>query len=177
MAQQLKINLTATPIIENSQNWILTYIIRKFKFLLCKIGFDLESYFWRSFTHKHKILIPMGLTIMENTLSPTSTAQKMKFFIKNFFSKREQVRGFLTFTEEILNGKLHFLCSLACIMWKYRSYRYETSLMIILNWQAVFNTCFFNQSFCEINHKKLLPRISLLLNWFFVEKSVLFFHI
>ena len=50
----------------------------------------------------------MGLTIIENTLSPTSTAQKMKFFIKNFFSKREQVRSFLTFTDEILNGKLHF---------------------------------------------------------------------
>ena len=29
------------------------------------------------------------------------TAQKMKFSIKDFF----------TFTKEILNGKLHFLCS------------------------------------------------------------------
>ena len=33
------------------------------------------------------------------------TAQKMKFSIKDFFSKE------ITFTEEILNGKLHFLCS------------------------------------------------------------------
>ena len=31
----------------------------------------------------------------------------MKFFIKDFFSKCDQI----TFTEEILNGKLHFLCS------------------------------------------------------------------
>ena len=30
----------------------------------------------------------------------------MKFSIKNFFSKCDQI----TFTEEILNGKLHFLC-------------------------------------------------------------------
>ena len=35
------------------------------------------------------------------------TAKKMKFSIKDFFSKCDLV----TFTEEILNGKLHFLCS------------------------------------------------------------------
>ena len=37
----------------------------------------------------------------------------MKFSIKNFFSKCDQIRrkcGLVTFTEEILNGKLHFLC-------------------------------------------------------------------
>ena len=30
----------------------------------------------------------------------------MKFSIKDFFSKYDQIRSFLTFTEEILNGKL-----------------------------------------------------------------------
>ena len=35
------------------------------------------------------------------------TAQKMKFSIKDLFSKSDQ----LTFTEEILNEKLHFSCS------------------------------------------------------------------
>ena len=36
----------------------------------------------------------------------------MKFFIKEFFSKCNQVPAdLLTFTEECLNGKLHFLCS------------------------------------------------------------------
>ena len=35
-----------------------------------------------------------------------NTAQKMKFFFKDFFSKCNQIR-----TEEILNGKLLFLCS------------------------------------------------------------------
>ena len=36
-----------------------------------------------------------------------NTAEKMKFSIKYFFSKWDLV----TFTEEILDGKLHFLCS------------------------------------------------------------------
>ena len=43
-----------------------------------------------------------------------NTAQKMKFSIKDFFSKYDQIlqktADLVTFTEEILNGK-HFLCS------------------------------------------------------------------
>ena len=37
----------------------------------------------------------------------------MKFSIKNFFSNCDQIRNpdLVTFTEEILNGKLYFLCS------------------------------------------------------------------
>ena len=36
----------------------------------------------------------------------------MKFSIKDFFGKYDQIRSFqVTFTEEILNGKLHFSCS------------------------------------------------------------------
>ena len=35
----------------------------------------------------------------------------MNFFIKDFFSKCDQIRSF---TEEILNEKLHFLCSDYC---------------------------------------------------------------
>ena len=39
------------------------------------------------------------------------TAQKMKFSIKDYFSKYEQIRRKLvTFTQETLNGKIHFLC-------------------------------------------------------------------
>ena len=38
------------------------------------------------------------------------TAQKMKFLITDFLSKCDQIR-MVTFTEEIRNGKLHFLCS------------------------------------------------------------------
>ena len=41
----------------------------------------------------------------------TGIAQKMKFFIKDFFSKCDQIRtkpaDLVTFIEEILNGKLH----------------------------------------------------------------------
>ena len=47
--------------------------------------------------------------------SNLSTAQKMKISIKDFFSKCDQIRSFhadlVTFTEEILNGKFHCLCS------------------------------------------------------------------
>ena len=39
-------------------------------------------------------------------LATGTTEQKMKFSIKNFFSKCDQIS-----TEKILNGKLHFLCS------------------------------------------------------------------
>ena len=37
-----------------------------------------------------------------------NTAQKMnEVSNKNFFSKYDQIAGLVTFTEEILNGKLH----------------------------------------------------------------------
>ena len=42
------------------------------------------------------------------------TAQKMKFSVKDFFSKCDQIRipeDLVTFTEEILNEKFHFLCN------------------------------------------------------------------
>ena len=38
-----------------------------------------------------------------------TTAQKKNFSIKDFFSKSSDLR---TFTEEILNRKLHLLCSI-----------------------------------------------------------------
>ena len=46
------------------------------------------------------------------------TAQKMKFYIKDLFSKCDQIRRKLraylvTCTEEIFNGKLHFLRSVS----------------------------------------------------------------
>ena len=43
-----------------------------------------------------------------------NTTQKMKFSSQDFFSKCEQIRrklDLVTYTEEILNGKLHFLRS------------------------------------------------------------------
>ena len=41
----------------------------------------------------------------------------MKISIKDFFCKFDQIRSFLQFTKEILNGKLHFLCSAAFIIY------------------------------------------------------------
>ena len=41
-----------------------------------------------------------------------TTAQKTKFFVENFFRKCYQIRRKqVTFTEEILDRKLHVLCS------------------------------------------------------------------
>ena len=48
------------------------------------------------------------LTKIELVLELCDTTQKMKFSIKDFFSKCDQI---CKYTEEILNGKLHFLCS------------------------------------------------------------------
>ena len=43
-----------------------------------------------------------------NTLHCT---KKMKFSIKDYFSKCDQIGSFPQFTKEIFNGKLHFLRS------------------------------------------------------------------
>ena len=51
------------------------------------------------------------------------TAQKMKFSVKDFFGKCEQKekKEIQRNTKEILNGKLHFLCSPDCRkQWFYR---------------------------------------------------------
>ena len=50
-------------------------------------------------------------TIKNSNLDGSYTAWKMKFSIKDFFSKCDQTADLVIFTEEILNGKLHFLCS------------------------------------------------------------------
>ena len=54
--------------------------------------------------------------IVSVNLSYISTAQKMKFSIKDFFSKCDQIC--MTFTEEMLNGKLHFLCNVGVYILK-----------------------------------------------------------
>ena len=47
-----------------------------------------------------------------NEFYDTSTTEKTKFSIKDFFSKCDEIHADLvTFTEEILNGKLQFFCS------------------------------------------------------------------
>ena len=57
-------------------------------------------------------LVHFGLEDKVLESSDVNTAQKLKFSIKDFFSKCDQTcADFVTFTEEILNGKLDFLCS------------------------------------------------------------------
>ena len=66
------------------------------------------------FSSKSYYLVLVLETVSHLFFKSMDTAQKMKFSIKNFFSKCDQIRSFLKsfiFTEEILNEKLHFLCS------------------------------------------------------------------
>ena len=58
---------------------------------------------------------------------PITLHKKIKFFIKDFFRKFLQ----LTSTEEILNGKLHFLCSVNWVTIK--GHRIK-----LLNWKKIF---------------------------------------
>ena len=69
---------------------------------------------WQFLVSKNKVLAFLRRTncsIPENTYC--FTAQKMKFSIKDFFSKymTKSAGDLVIFTEEILNGKFRFLCS------------------------------------------------------------------
>ena len=46
-----------------------------------------------------------------NNKEEIDTAQKMKFSIKDLWSDPQGAADLVAFAEEILNGKLHFLCS------------------------------------------------------------------
>ena len=50
--------------------------------------------------------ISMAIDILPAIVAVSNTAQEMKSSIKDFF-----LSSLVTFTEEILNGKLHFLYS------------------------------------------------------------------
>ena len=70
--------------------------------------------------------------------------KKWKFSIKDFFSKCDQIHrklDLVTFTEESLNGKLNFLCSVG-----YFALSNEVSLLKIINytgWWLVSNCVLF----------------------------------
>ena len=69
------------------------------------------------------------------------TAQKIKFSIKDFFSKCDQIRRILkksSITEEILNGKLHFFCSESSHLKLPEKNRKETvnkRLIMVIKWE------------------------------------------
>ena len=62
--------------------------------------------------------------IMSNNLYSFVIAQKIKFSVKDFFSKCDQIRSYLRIWSHLLkkslNGKHHFLCSVWCdtrVLW------------------------------------------------------------
>ena len=62
-------------------------------------------------------------------------AQKMKFFIKKFFSKCEQnpqeTANLVTFTEEIFNAKLDVLCSVDLVMRNPKLLSFKLCLLVV----------------------------------------------
>ena len=77
-------------------------IKRSVKIRQTKGGLQLEGCKFVAFVVSKDILQPLFQAENLNV----NTAQKMNFSIRDFFSKCDQIR-----TEEILSGKLHFLCS------------------------------------------------------------------
>ena len=78
------------------------------------------------------ILLMNNETCRENAQS--NTVQKMKFSIKDFISKTADL---VTFTERILNRKLHFLCNVcfsfqAVCIWKIEQSSKDKSYNLLL---------------------------------------------
>ena len=71
--------------------------------------------FWKHSTYKNKLFGLDGFTWLPMKIQQKITAQKMKFFIKDFFSKCDQIRRKLR-KQEIFNGKLLFLRSVRSII-------------------------------------------------------------
>ena len=69
------------------------------------------------------------LGLLFNTLH-----KKMKSSIKDFFSKCDQTRRFppdlVTFTEEVFNRKLHFLCSDTCPIFQSKVFHFVTAALL-----------------------------------------------
>ena len=57
----------------------------------------------------------LSFNVFKDTLELSSHCIKNEVFHKDLFSKCDRIRSFLadlvTFSEDILNGKFHFLCS------------------------------------------------------------------
>ena len=72
------------------------------------------TFFALHLLHFIHYLLHFYITFLYSSLTSFHTAQKMKFSIEDLCSKCDQIHrelGFVIFTEEILNGKLHFLFS------------------------------------------------------------------
>ena len=76
-----------------------------------------EIHLWIPLLLKWKSLISLVFPLLLSANSYATTAQKMKFSIMDSSvngPNPQETADLVTFTEEILNGKLHFLCSEQC---------------------------------------------------------------
>ena len=92
------------------RNFRKNYILKLFHRYFKDFGVNVSI----TFFVKHMEMAAF-LSISQKVSMKTHTAQKMKFSIKDFCSKCDQIPQIpvdsVTFTEEILHGKLHFLYS------------------------------------------------------------------
>ena len=126
------------------------------------------------------------------------TAQNMKFSIKDFFSKCDQIRlrkfteeMYWTFTEEIFNGKHHFLCSVNKLCLNKHVFERnpwfnfchvcrtlnKTTLMLFLSrtvvkhYPALVQAIMWQRHFPKYFSKLWNPNYTFLLKYFFSQKN------
>ena len=110
-------------------------------------------------TQHKKMVISIWIALRVASDSPkTCTAQKMKFCMKDFFSKCDQIRRKLrilvTLTEEILNGKLHFLCRHSILKYKTASVDNDTQIYWLFESISCCMRVVFNCSFKLMNYRR-----------------------
>ena len=82
-----------------------------------------------------------------NSILMPLTAQKLKSSIEDFFSKSYQIFSLVTLTNEILNGKLHFLCSVLPLVYNLY-FVFSHIICNFLNFQLLAKT--LNFTFIEV---------------------------
>ena len=63
------------------------------------------------YTTNGLVTLSPQFSVYRMILHSSNTAQKMKFSTEDLFCKLQETADLVTFSEEILNGKLHFLSS------------------------------------------------------------------
>ena len=112
-------DLSQTCILENKRVWVIWALRKKYftvateTTFLCKVNTYLKLPENKIFLNRWCSCQTVTFDLFQISIfkNKTITAQKMEFSIKDFFSKCDQIQDLVTFTKEILNGKLHFLCS------------------------------------------------------------------
>ena len=90
----------------------------------------------------------------------TGTAQKMKLSIMNFFNECDQIRSpvdLVTFAEEILNEKLHFLCSVWVRIFCEIMYHKDLKFRTLVIWNKPF-VPLRNNLYPTLSHHFVFPK-------------------